>query len=160
MGILRSFHIMNRLAIIALIIVSSLWGQTYEISGTVKDETGKNMIENAEKDGLIKPGDTLIEPTSGNTGIGLALAAAIKGYKMIITMPEKMSKEKEVVLRALGADIVRTPTEAAWDSPESHIGVAKKLNLEIPNSYILDQYSNENNTMAHYNFGRILIDLG
>ena len=120
--------------------------------GSVKDRIGKNMIENAEKDGLIKPGDTLIEPTSGNTGIGLALAAAIKGYKMIITMPEKMSKEKEVVLRALGADIVRTPTEAAWDSPESHIGVAKKLNLEIPNSYILDQYSNENNTMAHYNF--------
>jgi len=120
--------------------------------GSVKDRIGKNMIENAEKDGLIKPGDTLIEPTSGNTGIGLALAAAIKGYKMIITMPEKMSKEKEVVLRALGADIVRTPTEAAWDSPESHIGVAKKLNGEIPNSYILDQYSNENNTMAHYNF--------
>jgi len=120
--------------------------------GSVKDRIGKNMIENAEKDGLIKPGDTLIEPTSGNTGIGLALAAAIKGYKMIITMPEKMSKEKEVVLRALGADIVRTPTEAAWDAPESHIGVAKKLNREIPNSYILDQYSNENNTMAHYNF--------
>jgi len=120
--------------------------------GSVKDRIGKNMIENAEKDGLIKPGDTLIEPTSGNTGIGLALAAAIKGYKMIITMPEKMSKEKEVVLKALGADIVRTPTEAAWDAPESHIGVAKKLNREIPNSYILDQYSNENNTMAHYNF--------
>ena len=120
--------------------------------GSVKDRIGKNMIEQAEKDGIIKPGDTLIEPTSGNTGIGLALAAAIKGYKMIITMPEKMSMEKEVVLKSLGAKIVRTPTEAAWDSPESHIGVAKKLNNEIPNSHILDQYANTNNTNAHYNY--------
>ena len=120
--------------------------------GSVKDRIGKNMIEEAEKNEIIKPGDTLIEPTSGNTGIGLALAAAIKGYKIIITMPEKMSKEKEVVLKALGATIVRTPTEAAWDSPESHIGVAKKLNKEIPNSHILDQYANKNNTLAHYNF--------
>ena len=120
--------------------------------GSVKDRIGKNMIEEAEKNGRINPGDTLIEPTSGNTGIGLALAAAIKGYKMIITMPEKMSMEKEVVLKALGAEIVRTPTEAAWDSPDSHIGIAKKLNSEIPNSHILDQYANENNTLAHYNF--------
>jgi len=118
--------------------------------GSVKDRIGKNMIEMAEKNGQIKPGDTLIEPTSGNTGIGLALAAAIKGYRMIITMPEKMSKEKEVVLKALGAEIVRTPTEAAWDSPDSHIGVAKKLNKEIKNSHILDQYANENNPLAHY----------
>jgi len=118
--------------------------------GSVKDRIGKYMIEQAEKEGLIKPGDTLIEPTSGNTGIGLALTAAVKGYKMIITMPEKMSKEKEVVLKSLGAEIVRTPTEAAWDAPESHIGVAKKLNSEIPNSYILDQYSNMNNPNIHY----------
>jgi len=120
--------------------------------GSVKDRIGKNMIEEAEKSGLIKPGDTLIEPTSGNTGIGLALAAAIKGYKMIITMPEKMSKEKEVVLKSLGAKIVRTRTEAAWDSPESHIGIAKKLNKEIPDSHILDQYANKYNTLAHYDF--------
>ena len=118
--------------------------------GSVKDRIGKNMIERAEKEGKIKPGATLIEPTSGNTGIGLALAAAIKGYKMIITMPEKMSKEKEVVLKSLGAKIVRTPTEAAWDSPESHIGVAKKLNNEISNSFILDQYANEHNPDIHY----------
>ena len=120
--------------------------------GSIKDRIGKQMIEAAEKDGLIKPGDTLIEPTSGNTGIGMALAAAVKGYKMIITMPEKMSKEKEVVLKALGAEIVRTPTEAAWDDPESHIEVAKKLNKEIQNSHILDQYANHNNPDAHYKF--------
>ena len=120
--------------------------------GSVKDRIGKNMIEQAEKDGLINPGDTLIEPTSGNTGIGLALCAAVKGYKMIITMPEKMSKEKEVVLKALGATIVRTPTEAAWDDPESHIEVAKKMQKEIPNSHILDQYSNISNPDAHYEF--------
>jgi cystathionine beta-synthase len=108
------------------------------------------MVEDAEKSGRIKPGDTLIEPTSGNTGIGLALAAAVKGYNMIITLPEKMSKEKVDVLKALGAQIIRTPTEAAWDAPESHIGVAKRLNAEIPNSHILDQYSNPSNPLAHY----------
>ena len=120
--------------------------------GSIKDRIGKEMIEQAEKEGKIKPGDTLIEPTSGNTGIGMALAAAVKGYKMIITMPEKMSQEKEVVLKALGASIVRTPTEAAWDSPDSHIGVAKKLNKEIKNSHILDQYANLNNPKAHYDY--------
>jgi len=120
--------------------------------GSVKDRIGLHMIERAESEGKIKPGDTLIEPTSGNTGIGMALVAAVKGYRMIITMPEKMSKEKEVVLKALGAEIIRTPTEAAWDSPESHIGVAKKINLEIPNSHILDQYANSANPDAHYEF--------
>jgi cysteine synthase A len=120
--------------------------------GSVKDRIGKNMIEHAEKNGIIKPGDTLIEPTSGNTGIGLALCAAVKGYKMIITMPEKMSKEKEVALKALGATIVRTPTEAAWNDPESHIEIAKKMQKEIPNSHILDQYSNISNPDAHYEF--------
>ena len=120
--------------------------------GSIKDRIGKQMIEEAEKSGRIKPGDTLIEPTSGNTGIGLALAAAVKGYKMIITMPEKMSKEKEVVLKALGAEIVRTPTEAAWNDPESHIEIAKKLNKEIKNSHILDQYSNLDNPDAHYKY--------
>ena len=80
------------------------------------------------RSGRLKPGDTIIEPTSGNTGIGLALAAAVKGYRCIICMPEKMSQEKVDVLRALGAEIVRTPSTAAFDSPESHIGVALKLN--------------------------------
>ena len=118
--------------------------------GSIKDRIGYNMILDAENSGRIKPGDTLIEPTSGNTGIGMALAAAVKGYNMIITMPEKMSKEKEVILNALGAKIIRTPTEAAWDSPDSHIGVAKKLNKEIQNSHILDQYSNPANPDIHY----------
>ncbi|GBG34909.1 Cystathionine beta-synthase [Hondaea fermentalgiana] len=122
----------------------------FNSGGSVKDRIGLRMIEDAEKSGRIKPGDTLIEPTSGNTGIGLALAAAIKGYKMIITLPEKMSKEKVDVLKALGAEIIRTPTEAAYDSPESHISVARRLNEEIPDSHILDQYANPSNPQAHY----------
>ena len=117
--------------------------------GSVKDRIGVRMLLDAEKEGRIKPGDTLIEPTSGNTGIGLAMTAAVRGYRMIITMPEKMSQEKQVVLEALGAEIIRTPTEAAFDSPESHIGVAKRLNEVIPNSHILDQYSNQSNPIAH-----------
>jgi cystathionine beta-synthase len=118
--------------------------------GSVKDRIGKRMVEEAERSGRIKPGDTLIEPTSGNTGIGMALVAAVRGYRMIITMPQKMSREKQVVLEALGAEIVRTPTEAAWDSPESHIGVAKRLEKILPNAHILDQYSNPDNPDAHY----------
>ncbi|CAG8622286.1 11800_t:CDS:2 [Ambispora leptoticha] len=122
----------------------------FNAGGSVKDRIGKRMIEEAEREGRIKPGYTIIEPTSGNTGIGLALAAAIKGYRTIITLPEKMSQEKVDVLKALGAEIVRTPTEAAWDAPESHIGVAKRLNEEIPNSVILNQYNNPYNPIAHY----------
>jgi cystathionine beta-synthase len=117
--------------------------------GSVKDRIGKRMLEEAQKHGRIKPGDTLIEPTSGNTGIGLALAAAVYGYRMVITMPQKMSREKQVVLEALGAEIIRTPTEAAWDSPESHIGVAKQLKALLPNAHILDQYGNPDNPLAH-----------
>jgi cystathionine beta-synthase len=117
--------------------------------GSVKDRIGVRMVEDAEKSGRIHPGETLIEPTSGNTGIGLALASAVKGYRLIITMPEKMSREKQVVLEALGAEIIRTPTEAAWDSPESHIGVAKRLNEVVPSSHILDQYKNPSNPNVH-----------
>ncbi|KAH0947839.1 hypothetical protein HN011_004255 [Eciton burchellii] len=118
--------------------------------GSVKDRIAYRMIQDAEEKGLIKPGYTIIEPTSGNTGIGLAMAAAVKDYKCIIVMPEKMSNEKVSVLRALGAEIVRTPTEAAWYSPEAHISVAQKLQQETPNSIILDQYTNAGNPLAHY----------
>jgi cystathionine beta-synthase len=127
--------------------------------GSVKDRIGVRMLFDAERAGRIKPGDTLIEPTSGNTGIGIAMVAAVRGYRVIITMPEKMSQEKQVVLEALGAEIIRTPTEAAWDSPESHIGVARRLKEVIPNSHILDQYSNPSNPAAHEDgTGREIID--
>jgi cystathionine beta-synthase len=127
--------------------------------GSVKDRIGYRMVEDAEKQGRIKPGDTLIEPTSGNTGIGIALAGAVKGYRVIITLPEKMSREKQVVLEALGAEIIRTPTEAAFDAPESHIGVANRLQKELPNAHILDQYSNPSNPIAHYEgTGQEIID--
>jgi cystathionine beta-synthase len=118
--------------------------------GSLKDRIAVRMVLEAEKSGRIEPGDTLIEPTSGNTGIGMAMAAAARGYKMIITMPEKMSREKQVVLEAFGAEIVRTPTEAPWDSPESHIGVAEKLVKELPRAHILDQYKNPDNPRAHF----------
>uniref|UniRef100_A0A8I6AE71 Cystathionine beta-synthase n=1 Tax=Rattus norvegicus TaxID=10116 RepID=A0A8I6AE71_RAT len=122
----------------------------FNAGGSVKDRISLRMIEDAERAGTLKPGDTIIEPTSGNTGIGLALAAAVKGYRCIIVMPEKMSMEKVDVLRALGAEIVRTPTNARFDSPESHVGVAWRLKNEIPNSHILDQYRNASNPLAHY----------
>ena len=109
--------------------------------GSVKDRIGFRMVEAAEQAGQIKPGDTLIEPTSGNTGIGIALAGAVKGYQVVITMPEKMSQEKQLVLEALGATIHRTPSEAPSDSPESHISLAQRLQAELPNAHILDQYA-------------------
>eukprot|EP00934_Nitzschia_sp_Nitz4_P007235 Nitzschia sp. Nitz4//scaffold10_size219509//34644//38143//NITZ4_001404-RA/size219509-snap-gene-0.359-mRNA-1//1//CDS//3329532848//7225//frame0 len=122
----------------------------FNAGGSVKDRIGKRMIEDAEASGRLQRGDTLIEPTSGNTGIGIALAGAVKGYRTIITLPEKMSKEKVDILKALGAEIVRTPTEAAYDAPESHISVARRLNKDIPRSHILDQYENPSNPLAHY----------
>ena len=119
--------------------------------GSTKDRIAVRMVEGLESSGRLKPGATLIEPTSGNTGTGLAMTAAVKGYPLIITMPEKMSKEKQVVMEALGAKIIRTPTEAAHDDPESLLGVAKRLNEEIEDSVIPDQYGNPNNPDAHYN---------
>ena len=104
----------------------------------------------AIKTGRIKKGDILIEPTSGNTGIGLSVAAAAKGFRMIITMPEKMSQEKRDVLKALGAEIIRTPNEYAFDHLNCHIGLAFKMENEMENAHILDQYKNPGNPMAHY----------
>lgn len=140
-----------RLARIGRHLDQELYGKCefFNPGGSVKDRIGVRMLLDAEAEGRIKPGDTLIEPTSGNTGIGLALAAAVRGYRVIITMPEKMSREKQVVLEALGAEIIRTPTEAAWDAPESHIGVANRLREVIPNAHILDQYGNPSNPLAH-----------
>jgi cysteine synthase A len=118
--------------------------------GSIKDRIAVHMIEQAEREGRIKPGDTLIEATSGNTGIGFAMAGAIKGYKVVITMPEKMSHEKLVVIESLGAKIYRTPTEAKWDDPDSHLSLAKRLQKEIPNAHILDQYTNPANPDIHF----------
>jgi cystathionine beta-synthase len=127
--------------------------------GSTKDRIARQMILDAQQSGRIKPGDTLIEATSGNTGIGMALAGAALGYKIVITMPEKMSKEKQVVIESLGAEIIRTPTEAAWDAPESHIEVAKKIQRERDNAHILDQYGNESNPLAHFDgTGQEIID--
>lgn len=118
--------------------------------GSVKDRIGYRMVQDAEAAGRLKPGCTIIEPTSGNTGIGLAMACAVKGYKCIIVMPEKMSTEKSDTLKVLGATIIRTPTEAAYDSPEGLICVAQRLMGEIPDSVVLDQYCNPGNPLAHY----------
>jgi cystathionine beta-synthase len=116
---------------------------------SIKDRIAVKMIEDAEKAGLLKPGGTIIEGTSGNTGMGLALAAAIKGYRCIFTMPDKQSKEKMDILRAVGAEVVVTPTAVAPDDPRSYYSVAKRLAAEIPNSYYPNQYDNLSNTQAH-----------
>lgn len=120
--------------------------------GSVKDRIALRMIDDAEREGRLVPhaGYTVIEPTSGNTGIGLALVSAVRGYRCIIVMPMKMSAEKENVLKALGAEIVRTPTEAKYNDKDSHISKAIELCKEIPNSIILNQYRASGNPMAHY----------
>ncbi|XP_058793885.1 cystathionine beta-synthase-like [Phymastichus coffea] len=119
--------------------------------GSVKDRIAFSMIENAEKRGILRPGCTIIEPTSGNTGVGLALAAAAGGYPCIIVMPERFSEEKSRIAQALGAKIVRSRFDAAWDGPEGPFGVAQTLQRETPNSVILDQFANPDNPLVHYN---------
>lgn len=118
--------------------------------GSVKDRIGPVMIESAEKKGLLKPGGTIVEPTSGNTGVGLALAAIKKGYRMIFTMPDKMSREKEELLKALGAEVIRAPTDVPPDDPRSYYSVAKRLVEENENAFSPNQYFNEDNPRAHY----------
>lgn len=118
--------------------------------GSVKDRIGINMIEDAEKRGLLKPGGTIVEPTSGNTGVGLAMAAAIRGYKCVFVMPDKMSQEKIRLLRAYGAEVVVTPTNVEPESPESYYSVSSRLAKEIPNAYKPDQYQNMKNPETHY----------
>src|SRR5213596_3543877 len=118
--------------------------------GSVKDRIGLAMIEAAERDGKLKPGGTIVEPTSGNTGVGLAIAAASRGYRCIFVMPDKMSQEKISMLRAYGADVVITPTAVEPDSPESYYSVSSRLAEEIPGGFKPDQYSNMANPRAHY----------
>jgi cystathionine beta-synthase len=120
--------------------------------GSVKDRIGLPMIEAAEREGKLRPGGTIVEPTSGNTGVGLAIGAAIKGYRCIFVMPDKMSQEKIALLRAYGAEVVITPTAVDHDSPESYYSVSDRLAEEIPGGFKPDQYSNMNNPEAHYRF--------
>lgn len=117
---------------------------------SMKDRMAIKMVEDAEKDGLLKPGGTIIEGTSGNTGMGLALAAIAKGYKCIFTMADKQSQEKIDILKAVGAEVVVCPTNVSPDDPRSYYSVAKKLNQDIPNSFYPNQYDNLSNWKAHY----------
>jgi cystathionine beta-synthase len=118
--------------------------------GSVKDRIGLRMIEAAERAGMLRAGGTIVEPTSGNTGHGLAIAAAIKGYRCIFVMPDKMSQEKIALLRAYGAEVVITPTAVAPESPESYYRVADRLTEEIPGAFQPNQYFNQENPQAHY----------
>jgi len=118
--------------------------------GSNKDRIGLAMIEAAEREGKLKPGGTIVEPTSGNTGVGLAIAAALKGYRCIFVMPDKMSQEKIAMLRGYGAEVVITPTAVDHDSPESYYSVSSRLAEEIPGGFKPDQYSNTGNPDAHY----------
>ncbi|MFO7573464.1 MAG: cystathionine beta-synthase [Gaiellaceae bacterium] len=118
--------------------------------GSVKDRIGLAMIEAAERDGRLKPGGTIVEPTSGNTGVGLAIGAALRGYRSIFVMPDKMSQEKISMLRAYGAEVVVTPTAVEPSSPESYYSVSDRLAEEIPGGFKPDQYSNQANPEAHY----------
>src|SRR5580698_4240990 len=118
--------------------------------GSVKDRIGVYMIDEAERKGLLKPGGTIIEGTSGNTGMGLALVAAVRGYKMVFTITDKQSKEKVNLLKALGAEVIVCPTNVEPADPRSYYSVAKKLAKEVPNSYYPNQYDNPMNPEAHY----------
>src|ERR671910_3746294 len=118
--------------------------------GSNKDRIGIAMIEAAEREGKLRPGGTIVEPTSGNTGTGLAIAAALKGYRCIFVMPDKMSREKISLLRAYGAEVVVCPYAVAPESPESYYSVSDRLAEEIPGAYKPDQYTNEFNPQAHY----------
>ncbi len=118
--------------------------------GSIKDRIGLKMLEEAEKEGKIKKGSLIVEPTSGNTGAGICIVSAVKGYRVVVTMPDKMSKEKERLLRAYGAEVIWTPTSVEPDDPRSYYKVAEKVLSENPGSFSPDQYHNKNNPLAHY----------
>jgi cystathionine beta-synthase len=130
----------------------ALWAKLeyFNPTGSVKDRMARYMVEDAERKGLLKPGGTIVEGSSGNTGASLAMIAAVKGYRCIITMPDKVSDEKKDLVRALGAEILVAPTEVAADSPQSYYSVAKRIAAETPNSWYPDQYNNPTNVEAHY----------
>jgi len=118
--------------------------------GSVKDRIGMPIIEQAEREGRLKPGGTIVEGTSGNTGVGLAIAAALKGYKCIFTMPDKMSQEKVRLLKAFGAEVIVTPTAVAPDHPDNYVMMAKRIAEETPNAILANQFYNQANPDAHY----------
>ena len=118
--------------------------------GSIKDRVAMRMVEAAERDGRLRPGGTIIEPTSGNTGTGLAIAARLKGYRVIAVMPDKMSREKIDLLRAYGAEVVVTPTDVSPDSPQAYYRVADRLTKEIPGAFQPNQYANPANPETHY----------
>lgn len=118
--------------------------------GSIKDRIAVSMIDQAEQDGSLRPGGTIIEPTSGNTGVGLALVGAVRGYRVICTVPAKVSKEKQDLLRAYGVEVIETPTELGPESPDSYYGVARRLAEEIDGSFLPDQYYNMANPQAHF----------
>ena len=124
--------------------------ETFNPGNSVKDRMALKMLEEAEASGLIKPGGTIIEGTSGNTGMGLALAAIVKGYKMVCVMSDKQSKEKMDILKAVGSEVVVCPTNVAPDDPESYYSVARRMANETPNSWYVNQYDNLANSKAHY----------
>lgn len=124
--------------------------ETFNPGNSVKDRMAIKMIEDAEADGRLKPGGTIIEGTSGNTGMGLALGAIVKGYKLICVITDKQSKEKIDILRAVGAKVIVCPTDVEPDDPRSYYSVSKRLGTEIPNSWYVNQYDNPSNAIAHY----------
>ena len=119
-------------------------------TGSIKDRMALYIIEQAEKNGLLKPGGTIVENTSGNTGLALAMVAAVKGYKAIFTLPDKMSKEKIDMIKSFGAEVVITPTDVPGDSPEHYVETAKRIARQTPNSFYVDQYHCQDNINAHY----------
>ncbi len=129
-----------------------LWAKLeyFNPTGSVKDRMAFYMVEDAERSGLLKPGGTIVEGSSGNTGAALAMIAAVKGYRCIITMPNKMSNEKKKFMIALGAEVIITPTDVPPDSPQSYYSVARRITSETPNAWYPDQYNNPKNIEAHY----------
>src|SRR5258705_12151514 len=124
--------------------------ETFNPGNSIKDRMAVKMVEDAERDGKLKPGGTIIEGTSGNTGMGLAIVAIVKGYKCIFTTTDKQSKEKVDALKALGAEVVVCPTDVDPEDPRSYYSVSSRLEREIPNSWKANQYDNLSNTAAHY----------